>query len=193
MKYRNHYGQSLIEVMVALTISLFLLSILTIAFQAARITAQYVDDLIQIQEAVILFFHLLRQDLDQPNAQILNPEQIPQTISQRIEKNTDGLLIETSKQQIAYFVSKTNKSAALHRKNLTESAHIQDGLAINIKNLQIKYGVLITNTLEFLPATQVTNWNKVKLIKVQVLIKSEHAVLNHKPLIKDLSFIVGVK
>ncbi len=193
MKYQNHYGQSLIEVMVALTISLFLLSILTIAFQAARTTAQYVDDLIQIQEAAIMFFHLLKQDLDQPNAQILNPEQIPQTILQRIAKNTDGLLIGTNKQKIVYFVNKINKSAALHRKNLTESVHIQDGLTLNIKDLQIKYGMLITKTLEFLPATQITNWNSVKLIKVQILIQPEHAALNHKPLIKDLSFIIGVK
>ena len=123
---------------------------------------------------------------------ILDPTSLPPAIVQRIIKGTDSLLIQADDKKIAYFISKTTQQTELHRKNLTESSYLQDGLSANIKTLHIKYGIIKAQTLEFLSAAQVVNWNTVKLIKIQLRMQSEQTSLKQKALIKDLSFVVGV-
>lgn len=193
MQNRAYYsygkGQSLLEFTVAMTLGLFLVGIIVAVFQSVKISAAYVDNLIQMQETVRTFFYLLQQDLQQPQAQILNPDQIPKTIETRFAKDTQGLLLESDQQKIAYFVSGNNQDLELHRKNLSENSHNQDAIASGIEKFQIEYSIIENHHLQFMAAVKIKNWQEVKLIKIILQLKGTQG----KPVLKkNMSFMIGI-
>lgn len=205
MQSLNYKGQTLIELMTAMTLSLLLLSIMVTIFQSIKANTRYVNALLQIQENMRTVFYLLKADARSPNAEVLNPSQIPASITSRFYQSNAALLLESHQKKIVYFLSRSQQKddqgqsiLELNRKDLAEDSHNQDAIADNIMALHIVYGQTYPNDdsqqqkVLWVSSANVTNWNAVKLIKILLTIRSSRPVEGKRFLQKSINVIVRV-
>lgn len=184
-------GQSLLELLISMALGLFLLAIPLTILQSVNANTHTINALISIQETVRAVFHLLKQDIHQQGTQILNPSHIPITLSKRVYKVASVLLLKTGHHQIVYFLTQEgNKTLTLHRKDLSESAYNQDGIADNVADFDVQYGYVKAKQLEWLKSEDIKQWGNVKLVKIVLIVISENSIAG-KPLERTMSFILG--
>lgn len=181
MEYRKYQGQTLLELIIAMGLGLFLLTIVITLFQSTNKVSSYVNGLIQIQESVRTVYYFIKRDLQEPEAKIVNPTKIAKDISKQFTKGTSGLLLESKQHKFLYFLS----GSSLHRKDLSESLHNPDAIAEGIKDFQVDYGVMLNKNLQFKHADDISNWRQVKMIKITLTLQTTSAMQ------KTVIFIIG--
>lgn len=173
---KRQMGYSLIELMIAMTLGLLLLSFILTIFQSIRNSSNYTNNLIAIQEIGRSVFQLFQRDLANTK-EIINPILAPPTVREQADK-TAGLLFLSSKgHKIVYYLSvekqKNKVTFELNRRDLGSSLHNQTAMLEGLKDFKLTYGKLKFNNVHFVPATEINNWPAVKLMKVSFIATSK--------------------
>lgn len=185
-------GYSLIEVMIAMALTLLILSFLITLFQGIRETSAKTNNLIILQEIGRTVFQFLRQDLHGKDAKILNPSSIPNSVLLQNPPGSYPILLAAGNNKIVYWLStiprfntRHIKELELNRRNLSLNIHNPVAIIDGIKSLNVEYGQLQNGNLIFKHATNIHDWSNVCLLKIELTA----AHLMQK---KVFNFILGV-
>lgn len=200
-------GYSLIEVMLACSLGLFLMLGLIQLYLSVHKNFQFIVAVNQLQENARFASHFLEQTIrvagdascdkslafvDSSQAIHGYQQSLPYFLLGKVVKNTDSLVIGACRtenaqlefRQYAYFIGKTTRKNKLAEPILALYELYEGGakreLVADIESMKIRYGIATSdgkNIEAYLPATQVQDWSQVKVVEVALLLKSENPIL----------------
>ena len=192
-------GMTLIEIMVALVISLFLLAGLLQMFIATRQSARVQENLSRVQEngrfGIEYINRVIRQAGYRSKGSIQNGFPFKKvsnganqadgsdndgynnsdTITTRFEgEDADqGEVRSCLNQIIASSTISIDTLSVNDSNNLQcQSGGIAQPILENVENMQIFYGVKIGNNISYIPASDIENWDNVFSIRVSLVLKT---------------------
>lgn len=201
-------GFSLVEMMLAQALALFLIIGLIQIYLTVEKTFHVQQAIMQMQENGRFAVHFLREHIliagnanCDSSKSFVNTDlaikgyahELPVFLRGKVAKNTAVVVIGhcetqdniTSFKQRAFFIgatSRKNKSGkttyALYEMPIGNNKR---ELVSDISDMQISYGVATEdgkNILEYLPADAVLNWKKIKSVSIALLLDSEFPILS---------------
>ncbi len=199
-------GTSLVELMLAYALGLFLLTGLTQAYLTIRRNSDMQQAITAAQENGRFAVNFLQQYIRMagysacdPTSSFVNQtlaiqgyeNNLPDYLQGKVMTNTDSVSIGSCQvrngksqfQQTAFFISATTRKNALGKTvySLYETSPGSDKreLVANIENMKINYGVSDDygkNVDHYASATAVNDWQRVRLVSIRLLIGSETPV-----------------
>lgn len=153
MKYsKKQQGISLVELLIATAISLFLIASIFTVYLSNKKTYQYNDSLAHIQENARVAFEWLNHDIHMAGSiQLFPQENVLQITEFRLHNDVLKNFIKTNPPQtIKYYIARDNRGiSVLFRKDLN-SVNAPSGLIDNINNMKVElinHSVKITLSL----------------------------------------------
>lgn len=202
-------GISLVEVMLASALGLFLIFGFIQVYLSVEKTLHLQQAIISIQENGRFAEHFLKENIRMAGYAFCSPfdqfkntdlairgydKDLPVFLKNSVKKNTDS--IEVGKcavrdkkekfEQFAFFISTTERQNklgnfinALYTKYRTNSTKRE--LLPGIDDMQISYGVINNsadeNIADYVTASKVHDWKKIRAVKIALLLSSELPVL----------------
>lgn len=204
MKITNQSGMSLVEVMLACSLSLFLLLGLIQIYMSVKKIQIREDALVEVMENARFAEQMLVPDLRMAGYMaceggIENPVQaiegyednLPDFLQGKVKKDSDSFVVGACRnnngqlkfEQYAYFIGATSRKNALgqtiyalYRQPVSGS---KEELVANISSMKISYGVVKEGSQDiekYVSAKEVSDWTQVHAVDLYFLASSEQPV-----------------
>lgn len=165
----KHYSQgfTIIEVMLSLTFSLFIIAACIEAYLAVKSNYQLQQNLSIMQANGRLLTYVFQQIKSPIKLHGYNAAQPPSFL--KGQKAVGDILVTNNKQQTGYYI--TNSS--LYVKTAGKP---REELVMNINKLQIRYGIecqASENICSYALASQIINWGSVKSAEITLRLKNK--------------------
>lgn len=200
-------GYSLIEVMLACGLGLFLMLGLMQIYLSAHKNLQFLTAINQLQENARFASHYLQHAIQLAgDASCVNPppfvdqarairgyqQNLPSFLPGKVVKDTDSLVLGACRlekgrlqfAQYAYVIGKTTRKNKLGEAILALYEVPEFGakreLVANVAGMKIHYGIATNdgkNIDSYLPAAKVRDWSHVKIVEIALLLISENPIL----------------
>lgn len=201
-------GVSLVEVMLACALGIFLIQGLIDLYLHSKRTFELQKAFVHLQENARFAAHFLAQNIrmagdiscentlpiaDSPEALRGYQNDPPPSLKGKILSGTDSVSIERCRmkngiksiEKYAFFISETSRKNQLGKKiyALYESPIWGDKTELipNVVDMRIYYGVADTNEQNvkaYLSADEILDWKRVKSVEIALLLSSEMPVLS---------------
>lgn len=205
MTFNNQAGMTLVEVMLACSLSLFLLLGLTQIYMAIKKTQIRQDAVLEVTENARFAEQLLVQDIrmagyagceqgepvNQAQAIKGYQDNLPDFLQGKVKKDTDSLIIGRCRKndgqikfgQYAYFIGATSRKNQLGQTVYAlygqPIAGAKEELVANITSMKILYGLAKEGSQDiekYVSANQITAWETVRAVDLALLASSEQPV-----------------
>ncbi len=213
-------GLSLVEVMLACALGAFLLQGLADLYLNSKRVFELQKAIVHLQENARFAGHFLAQNIRMAGdiscentlpmsdiSQALQGYQSspPPSLKEKVLKGTDSIFIERCRmkngsqfiEKYALFISETSRKNQLGKKiyALYESPILgsKTELVPNIVDMRIYYGIATADGQDvqaYLPADEVSDWQKVKSLEIALLLSSEMPVLKEPESIQFMGKIL---
>ena len=210
LRYRQH-GMTLIEIMVALVISLFLLAGLLQMFIATRQSSRIQENLSRIQEngrfGIEYINRVVRQAGYRSRASILNGEAFKQKFNiDRVggtnndgTNNSDKIIVRFEGENagqgevrnclnqpitspaISIDTLSIDNNNNLQCQSVTPVGATPQPILENLEDMQILYGERKGSNLAYVPAANVQNWDNVFSVRISLLLRTAENNLVEAP------------
>lgn len=208
--WHNQAGASLVEMMLACALSIFLIQGVINTYLSNKLTYELQSSIAAMQENGRFATHILSQNLrmagdsncdyslaylDATDAIHGYQKSPPASIKNKIKKDTDSVVFKrcrfeegkTAAEDYAFFISATTRKNKLGETIYALYTAPLSGdkteLVPNVTGMRIYYGVWdpVANDIQaYLPADQITDWNHIKGVEIALLLNSENPVLNNE-------------
>jgi hypothetical protein len=196
MKYpKKQNGISLVELLIATAISLFLMGNIFTVYLSNKKAYQYNESLAYLQENSRLAFLSFSHDVHMARAISFIAkenalEMIIPTAKSEVEISKDGIITITKLKTIKYYLDKDKVNgkfiSVLHRK-YTGSPNFPSGLIDNVNSMQVFFYTQNNPTHESTPA-EIHDWSKILGVKVILSLSSMDQHLH-----RQLSMVIALR